>query len=51
MFFSDIHTLHEFVTSTKALSYLIALFYLAAFPAFYKFLVARDEQRNDIGRK
>ncbi len=49
MLFSDVHTLHEFVTSTKAVSYLIALLYLVAFPAFYRFLVARDHERDNSG--
>ncbi len=42
--FGEIFTLQEFVTSTEAISYLIAGAYLIAFPAFWKFLVARDKE-------
>jgi len=44
MFPDQIFTLQDFVTSTKAISYLIAAGYLVAFPAFWRFLVAREKR-------
>jgi|YNPNPStandDraft_1061719.scaffolds.fasta_scaffold01496_10 hypothetical protein len=44
MLFQAIHTLQEFVTTTKAVSYLIAVAYLIAFPFFWRFLTAREKK-------
>ncbi|MEW6443810.1 MAG: sulfate respiration complex protein HmcD [bacterium] len=46
MIFDQIHTLQEYMTSTKAVSYLIALLYLIAFPIFWRFLVAREKGQS-----
>ncbi len=39
-----IHTLHEFMVSTKAVCYLVGLLYLVAFPLFWRFLGSRDRE-------
>lgn len=44
MLSDPILTLQEFVTRTKALSYLLGLAYLVAFPLFWKFLVAKEKE-------
>jgi hypothetical protein len=44
----DIHSLQEFIFHTKGIIYILIIGYLIGFPLFWKFVFAREKDKDDI---
>ena len=44
----DIHTLQDFIFQTKGIIYLLIVGYLIGFPLYWKFISARDKDKDEI---
>ncbi|MFH0792797.1 MAG: hypothetical protein V2A74_02060 [bacterium] len=44
---SEIHTLQEFMSHTKSISYLIAVVFMVGFIFFWNFLTAKEDRKHE----